>query len=302
MKKRFFLLLCLILLCPVPALAAVPDELLHEAVMTLTWPDDNGECWVEGHVVLGEEDLGDTTEVYAQVFYQNYGFMDGVFTDTGGGSIGPRTMIFANTADGYVLREIIEPEDGTEYLPSIRRMMPESCIHEMNKDSGANRAEMVRQMHQQAQAYLDSIGRTEPIQDWRERDLQLSGMFIPASNFMSNVDQNYPLWVTSHERVEDGVRYVYAREWFPEADTPDGQTGTVRLTKTRYDDGSIVETITADAETDSLTITLEDADGSITYSFAYDGQNYHQPVIASVGACGVDQSGILIDISRLQEP
>lgn len=301
MKKQLFCILCL-LLCPALALAAVPDERIHEAVLTLTWPDANGECWVEGHVVLGEEVKGDTTEVYLYTCYQNYGFVDGVFTDCGGGSIGPRTLIFDHTAEGYALLDIVRPEDGTEYVPSIRRMMPESCIQKMNQDSGAIRAEMVRQMHEQAQAYLDSIGRTEPVQDWRERDLQLSGMFIPASNFMSNVDQNYPLWVTSLERVEDGVRYVYTREWIPEADTPDGQTGTERLTKTRYDDGCVVETITANVQTDSLIMTLADAGGSITYTFAYDGQNDQRPEIAFTGACGVDLQGIAVDISRLQEP
>lgn len=301
MRNILVWVLCL-LLCPAFALAAVPDELIHEAVLSMTWPDDRGECWVEGHVVLGEEDKGDTTEVYLQAYYQNYGFMDGVFTDVGGGSIGPRTLVFDRTADGYALREIIDPEDGTEYVPSIRRMMPESCIHKMDKDGGAMRAEMVRQMHEQAQAYLDSIGRTEAIQDWRERDLQLSGMLVSASNFMSNVDQAYPLWVTSCERVENGVRYVYAREWFPKTDTPDGQTGTLRLTKVRHEDGSVVETITAEVETDALVITLADEGGSVRCRFAADGHTYQMPEITFTGNCGVDLTGIAIDISRLQEP
>ena len=300
MKKYLLCLICLMLL-PALAMAEVPDELLHDAVMTLTWPDEGGECWVEGHVVLGEENKGDTTEVYAQVYYQNYGFMDGVFTDTGGGGIGAVTMVFTNTPDGYALKEIIRPEDGTEYNASLRRMMPESCIRKMNSEGDANRVEMERQMNEQAQAYLDAIGRTETIQDWRERDMQLSGMLVAASNFMSNVDRNYPLWVTSHERVEDGVRYVYTRKWEPQETLPDGQTGVLVLTKTLYDDGNLVETITAGVETDQLTITLADEKGSITYAFAFNGHTYQQPVITSVGECSVDQSGIWADISRLPD-
>ncbi len=298
MKKLLTVLLCL-LLCPALTLAAVPDNVLHDAVLTLAWPDPNGECWVEGHVVLGEEEKDDTTEVYAQIFYQNYGFMDGVFTDTGGGSIGPVTMVFDHTAEGYALREIIEPEDGTEYMPSIRAMMPEECIEKMHNEGDANRAEMERQMTEQAEAYLASIGRSEKVQDWRERDLQLSGMMVAASNFISNLDQNYPLWVTSHERVENGVRYVYTREWTP--DEPGAETGVETLTKTRYADGSIVETITVEVELDQLIITMKDAGGSLIYSFAFDGRNYHRPAVTAIGECGMDRTGVEMDISRLPE-
>ncbi len=298
MKRCLIGLICL-LMAPALAAAAVPDELLHEAIMTLTWPDDGGECWVEGHVVLGEENKGKTTEVYAQVFYQNYGLMDGVFTDTGGGSIGPRTLIFDRTAEGYQLKEIIRPRDGTEYNASIAEMMPQECIRKMHEEGEANRFEMVRQMHEQAQQYLDSIGRTESIQDWRERDLQLSGMMVAASNLMSNVDQNYPLWVTSHERVEDGMRYVYSREWTP--DEPGAETGIATLQKTRYDDGAVVETISVEVRPEQLTITLKDDGGRITYRFPFDGRNYARPEITTAGDCKLDTSGIEMDISRLPE-
>lgn len=124
MFRRFLLLLAAVLLMIAPAQAQerlIPDELLHDAVMTLTWDDPNGEFWTEGHVVLGESDKGNTVEVYAYIFISNYGFMDGVFTDVGGGAIMPVTFVFGKTEAGYVLQKIIEPEDGERYrlTPSI---------------------------------------------------------------------------------------------------------------------------------------------------------------------------------------
>ncbi len=301
MKKWLIMLFCLLAL-PGLSRGSVPDELLHEAVMTLTWEDDGGECWVEGHVVLGEENKGDTTEVYMQVYYLNYGFMDGVFTDTGGGSIHPATFVFENTKDGYRLQKVIEPEDGTYYQRSIKAMMPQSCIDKMQKDGTAIHAEMERQMLEQAQAYLDAIGRTEKIQDWRERDLQLDDMLVQASNQVGSLSPPYPLWVTTTERVEDGVRYVYSNEWLPDADATDGftyvsadghrhsvngRTGRQLLTKKRHDMGEVVERVDIRAELYSLSVLFSDAYGSIEYLFDFDGRTYRKPTINRVGDCRV---------------
>lgn len=299
--KKFFVGLMVVLLFPVLALASVPQNVLHEAVLTLTWPDEGGECWVEGHVVLGEQDKGDTTEVYAQVMYMNYGFLDGVFTDAGGGSVHPAVIVFENTQGGYALKEILEPDDGENYGSSIEAMMPEACIRKMQEEGGAIRAEMERQMTEQAQSYLASIGRTEPIGDWREHDLQLSGMLPRAANLLTDTQRRYPLWLTSQERIEDGVRYVYTREWYPEAVLAEGETGTEVLTKTRHEDGFVAETITIEAEEDAVNVTFADEGGSISYAFQYDGNWYHQPVVTSVGACSADLSGIEQDIARLMK-
>ena len=290
---RTLLLLAVLMMIPVLACAqTIPEDALHEAVMTLTYERDDGECWVEGHVILGESDKGDTHEVYAYVFYQNYGFMDGVFTDVGGGSIGPRTFIFDKTADGgYALRETIAPLDGTDYTKSISEMMPAECVQKL--ESGfVDRAELVRQQHEQAQRYLDSIGRTEPIQDWRERDLQLADMLVYASNQIISLSPPWPLWVTSVERIEDGERYVYTRSWYPDPAAnaqaaTDGVPGTQVLTKMRHADNAVLESIIIEAVADTLTVTMRDDGGTRTYVFAYDGETYHQPTVTEEGACGV---------------
>lgn len=304
MFRRFLLLLAAVLLMIAPAQAQerlIPDELLHDAVMTLTWDDPNGEFWTEGHVVLGESDKGDNVEVYAYIFISNYGFMDGVFTDVGGGAIMPVTFVFGKAEAGYVLQKIIEPEDGERYNASIEAMFPAECVR-MMENGAVDREELERQMHEQAQAYLDATGRTEMVQDWRERDLQLANMLVHASNEVTCFSPPYPLWVTSAEAIENGVRYKYSREWYPDEHAeegcvykmPDGSimaysgvTGTQILTKTRCDDGSVAETITIRADLYTLTVTMADDNGARTYCFEFSGREYYRPTITETGKCGV---------------
>lgn len=295
MKK--WLLVLLLCLLPAGALGAViPEELLHEAVLTMAWPETDGECWTEGHIVYGEEVSGDDVEVYAWIYLQNYGFMDGVFTNCGGGTTHPAVFHFAKVGDGYVLQGIEEPMDGTEYEKSIQELMPSYVLSQIRH--GADREEMEKQMHKQAQDYLNTIGRSEAIQDWRERNLQLADMLTVASNEMLLFDPPYPLWVTSIERVEDGVRYVYSREWQPDEFSPsfyayesglaaDGRTGLQILQKKRYDTGEIVETILIRAKLYELSVTLSDAYGEIAYTFAFDGTTYRQPTVRKAGECRV---------------
>ena len=304
MIRKMLILLAAVLLMIAPAQAQerlIPDELLHDAVLTLTWDDPGGEFWTEGHIVLGESDMGDTVEVYAYIFISNYGFMDGVFTDVGGGAIMPVTLVFDKTEAGYVLQQIIEPEDGEEYDASIRAMFPEECVR-MMRNGAVDRDELERQMHEQAQAYLQGIGRNEDVQDWRERDLQLANMLVHASNEVTCFSPPYPLWVTSSERVENGVRYQYTREWYPDEHAaegsvhkmPDGSVmaysgmpGTQILTKTRCDDGTVAETITIRADLHALTVTMADDGGSRTYRFEFSGREYYRPTVTETGECGV---------------
>ena len=51
-----------------------------------------------------------------------------------------------------------------------------------------------------------------------------------------------------------------------------------------------------------LVITLADEGGSVRCRFAADGHTYQMPEITFTGECGVDLTGLAIDISRLQKP
>ena len=269
--------------------AMVPDNLLHDAILTLSWPDEGGEFWAEGHVVLDTERSGDTVEVDAQIECQNYGFMDGVFTDTGGGLGEPIVITFQQVGDGYELVGIQQPEDGDDNGRSIEKMLSAKALSHMKRNSEKNDAEIKRQMTAQAQAYLVSIGRKEPVQDWRDRDLQLSDILTEASNLTISFAPPYPLWITNTERLENGVRYSYTRVWAPDGtqSSSDGETGTETLTKTRHDDQKVIETITIRAELNQLRVTYQDDGGTKTFQFSYDGSTYHQPKVTQTGAVGV---------------
>lgn len=281
---------------------AVPDQVIHDAILTLTWEDDGGEYWTEGHVVLGTKQDDDTVKVYVLAEALDYGFMDGVFTDTGGGFQEPLTLNFVRTDTGYGLKSILEPDDGDLYEPSLKKMMPADCIIKMTQNEDAYNTEITRQMTLQAQSYVAGIGRTEAVADWRDRDLQLPDMLTVASNQVCGFSPPYPLWVTDVERLENGVRYVYARAWVADADssdgyiysTPDGdtlqesgKTGVETLTKIGYEDRKIVETVTIRVEQYALTVTCWDDAGTKEYRLTFDGQTYHQPTVTETGKCGV---------------
>jgi ABC-type Fe3+-hydroxamate transport system substrate-binding protein len=74
----------MLLLLPCIALAqTVPDEVIHDALMTLAWDDAGGEFWTEGHIVLDEETTTTGVDAHIYAYLSNYGFMDGVFTCSG---------------------------------------------------------------------------------------------------------------------------------------------------------------------------------------------------------------------------
>ena len=279
---------------------AALETAIRQAIFSLAHDDEGGEYLVEGHVVLGEEREESAVRVYVNAMCMDYGFMDGVFTDTGSGYAMPLALSFARSGDSYELKEIVQPEDGENYGRSIEAMMPAACYERLYASPEADRAEQARQMHEQAQAYLDSIGRAEPVQDWRERDLDLADMLVTASNLTIGFSPPYPLWVTTLERVEGGVRYVYERTWTPEPDAPsgytyttpggiallcDGRPGVQTLTKTRASDGEVVETITIRAELFELRVTLADGAGTAEYRFEFDGETYHRTKIERTGEC-----------------
>lgn len=316
-KKALAALLCLLLTAlTCSALGEVPDEALHEAILSLTWPDDGGECWAEGHVVLGREETADSETVYVQACVQNFGFLAGIFTDSGGGFVMPLRIVFDKTETGWAKREIMQPEDGERYEPSLREMMPAECLRALETRGSENRVQMQRQMYAQAQAYLDAIGRGEAVGDWREKELQIADLLTVASNLTLCFSPPYPLWVTNAERLENGERFVYTREWTPDPDSPDGvaytapdgntllcggRTGVETLTKARASDGQVIETVVIRAALYELTVTFTDAYGEKEYRFAFDGATYRRPVVTARGACRADDSQLALTAGFLPE-
>lgn len=159
------------------------------------------------------------------------------------------------------------------------------------------------QIRLQVQAYLDGIGRTEPIQETTDMDLSLSGMYVNAQNFIGWVDEAYPLWTTTKERLDqrDGQRYLYTRAWQPDPDglpdaqvetkyglmTQQGTTGIQTLSKSRKKDGQVLKTTAILVERERLVISMRNEWGSARYIFPFDPWEfiYQKLVIAREGAC-----------------
>lgn len=276
---------CVLLLWAIPMLAwatqcPVPEEKLHEAV--LAWGRErsgqsNGEWMAEGHIVLGCEETETTVEVYAVIRYQYYGFMAGIFTDMGSGcGMLPVKMTFTKPNDELI--GIQEPEGGMHYGASIREMLPD----DIENDWGGNERDALlrAQMDEQARAYVQSIGRTETVMDWRTLDppLELADALVIAMNELTRL-YRYPLWVTEQESLEDGVRYRYEQIWQPDGlydgvtyrlsngttDQTSGDTGTLIFRKTRLADGAVTEEITAEIELQRMTVTVAHTEGTRRY-------------------------------------
>lgn len=306
MKKSFvWLFLCLMLLCAVSAAAQdcpVPEEKLHEAVLALgeRMGAGDGEFMAEGHIVLGCEESAEAVDVYASIRYQNYGFMAGIFTDVGGGcGLLPVKMTFAKPE--FDLISIQKPNEGMDYGTSIERMLPDAL--EDRWGGAENDALLVSRMEAQAQAYVQSIGRTEPVMDWRKLDLplELSGALVTATNALSRF-YRYPLWVTYREAVEEGVRYRYEQLWEPDElcdgvtytlsdgrrDEVSGDTGTLVYRKTRVSDGTVMEEIKAEIMPLQMAVTITHPEGSRCYRLrvceGQHGVNYALESVTDDGA------------------
>lgn len=82
MKKRAALILLLLLglsIYPAFAQEAIPDELLHEALLSDRYYRKDVEYLVEGHQILGTSRDGNRVEVYLSASVGGYGFMGGSF-------------------------------------------------------------------------------------------------------------------------------------------------------------------------------------------------------------------------------
>ena len=299
--KKIISAVCFFLFLFSCALAqGVPDDQIRDAVLSLAWEDDGGEKWIEGHVVLGTEETEGEERVYLLAQCCNYGFLGGVFTDSGAGFSEPMTLCFTKTENAYTLSKILQPEDGDGFDESLKQLMPADCLTRMTSLSSINESAIASEMTDQAKAYLQTIGRTEPVEDWRTLDLKTADILTPVSNLTISLCGPYPLWVTTAERVENGERYLYSREWTPDASSPDtrtyltpdgktnevsGRTGTETLTKVRRTDNHVMETIIIKAQQDDLSITLSDDNGQKDYQLTWDGLEYRLAQKTQTGNC-----------------
>jgi len=281
--------------CADVVISEAMEHLIHEALLATMPPEyyPDSEYFTEEHAILGTQEKGDTLEIYLSASVGGYGFMGGGFLCQNGWG-GPCTVVLERTSSGWAHKETLEIEDYSE-IPDIMPKWAEERYF-------AGDAQRSNEIDDQLHAYLTSIGRTEPIVDYAQAGGELPNILVHASNMTSPLRDDYPLGVTTKERLEDGVRMLYVNTWSPDEDgvvdpvydtekgrlNAHGTTGTQVLQRVRKDDGKVFETITMRSELYRLSITVEDDYGSIEYVLPYDGWDYRQPTVTRTGACRVD--------------
>lgn len=213
------------------------------------------ECLGEGHLTLGYTDKGDTVEVYALCSTIGYGFRDGMFVDNSGSFCIPTLIQLSKSADGgYVFKEAQEAEDGSENVPSIKKMFPaeiaKKAISAQSDDD--IRDNLQGQCDSCAAAYLKAIGREAKVGSYYEEDFKLLsdyGVSDDVCNELLKRRPEYGLYLGEFEKIESGVRYVYSVKWKGD----DSGSGTVTYSKKNYDTGKSVKKYTYKVEGDSIT-------------------------------------------------
>lgn len=175
-----------------------------------------GEVATEGHIILDQEEKDGVVKVYTLSSFGYFGFENGIFTKVSGSGATPTVMTFYKDADGeYSLIEYKEPIDGDECLESTKAMFSERLWDKVIYQANVIYPELAKMEETQAGEYLRKIGRTAKVSsDYVERDLP--DIDVSASNklfaewgkddFFLN---DFPYWLGSVEKIENGERVIY---------------------------------------------------------------------------------------------
>lgn len=233
--------------------AASLDEAVSAAVLEYSGSVYcENEAAAEGHLILETEEKEDEVIVYALTMYGSYQFQDGNFVKDSGTGVIPAVITLNENADGSLWWKWYQnPQDGSGYQDSIEALFPESIWESCMKPDSKQRDALVQQEQSYAADYLKAIGRKAEIGEYRDFSHPLlteKGVSVEVSNKLSDCGRSYPDspaayapgWIGNIERLEDGIRYVYACAY-------DTEQQEVIYSKTEYDTGQMVEQIVFDA-------------------------------------------------------
>ena len=307
-KAVCFLLTLAILfagLAPVSLAEEIPEQLIHDTFIAYEnrYPSPEYEFSAEGHYVLGTETNGHEMKIYLTVSSGRFGFIGGRFACQSGTFGAPYTIVAQKIGGEWRLKALLEIEDYCE-IPFI---FPER--YEKLCFSTACGEELNRQMTEQAQAYLDRLGRTEPI---GKENIESSPLPVVASNLLISAFDSEPWpdhFFGTRETLENGERFLYTRLWQAEEGAKDlyltendsaidrdsKGPGTLTMVKTRKDTGEELERITVTVRANrELSVSFEDAYGTLLYEFPYNPDGpygsgaYLRPTVTAEGSCAID--------------
>lgn len=204
-----------------------------------------GECGSEGHVILGTKEDKDVTMVYAIATVSQYGFQNGIFTPVSGSGAIPTVLTLVKNQEGeYACVKWEQPMDGAYYISSLEELFPQSLWSKV-KHADQYYEGLVGQKEAYAEAYLKQIGREAKIQEHVETILP--DLPVEVSNLLLELRWEYPYWIGTEERIEDGVRYIYETKQEKTGDGPG-----IMVYEKRTEDGTLMQSMKVNGENGSV--------------------------------------------------
>lgn len=235
------------------ARAASLDEAVSAAILEYSQSVyGENEASGEGHLILETQEKDDEVIVYALTMYGSYQFQDGNFVKNSGSGAIPAVITLEENPDGSLWWKWYQtPEDGSRYQDSIEALFPESVWEACSKPDSQQLKMLKQQEKSYAAAYLKTIGRQAEIGEYRDFSHPLlteAGVSVEVSNKLSGCGRDdpdspaayAPGWIGNIERLENGVRYVYACDY-------DAEQQEIIYTKKEYAAGKIMEQVVFDA-------------------------------------------------------
>lgn len=200
-----------------------------------------GEVKAEGHIILQQGTASDDSIViYALTMYGEYGFQNDAFIKISGTGAIPTVITLAYDEDnGYALRSYSVPNDGSGYVDSVKEMFPKDLYNYVLSVSDSDLSSLQAKERKYAKAYLNKIGRSAVIGDYADIKYDFPQISDEASNEIFKRYSDYPDWIGTEERIEDGVRYVYETQW----KNYGNDDSMIYFTKYVYGTGEIIKTV-----------------------------------------------------------
>ncbi len=204
-----------------------------------------GECFGEGHIILGTEQKEDIEKIYTLTMVGNYGFQNGNLVKVSGSGVIP--AIITLHKNNYV--EIEYPKDGNRYEESINEMFPKRYRNRIFKEKESDIENLKKQERAYAEKYLKQINRNASVGNYGDFEhilLTDVGVSVEVSNHLLEdfykFNYKYPYFIGTQEYLENDERVVYELSY-------DEKQKQIIFTKYSYDYDKMIEKFIFDAVT-----------------------------------------------------
>ena len=239
-----------------PLITADLDETIGNGILiTINNLYKAGETQGEGHILMDKEEPDENGEIKCYVLetFGAYEFQDGNFVRCAGSGVIPAVVTVKANDDGtYEFVSIVEAEDGSNFVDSIKENFPEKLWSRCITIEDDDRNELNKQDRAYAEEYLSTIGREDAeigdYSDFEHTLLTDEGVSVEVSNKMMDVQSGdgfeffCPMWIGDREVLDENVRYTYKTEY-------DKKKNVITFSKVLYESGEVLESSTYDAKT-----------------------------------------------------